>query len=309
VSHARLTIEPITSIEIVINVNSGSYNKESARRRLTEIFQAEGIDVRFSLASDGRELVELARRAAKSSSQIVVAGGGDGTVNAVASVLVHTDKMLGVLPLGTVNHFAKDLHIPLDLEGSAETIIAGYTTKVDVGAVNGHIFVNNSSLGLYPRIVSERQKQQRLRFGKWPAFVWAAFSVLRRYPFLDISLIAAGKKFRSRTPFVFVGNNEYQMEGFNIGTRARLDAGVLSVYMTLRTGRLGLLRLALRAVMGGLRQEKDFLALTTREARIETQQKTLRVAMDGEVFRLASPLNYRLHPLALRVLVPEKKEP
>jgi diacylglycerol kinase family enzyme len=304
-SHAHVTIKPITCIEVLINLNSGSNNKEFARRKLKEIFQASGIEVRFSLARTGTELVNLARLAAESSSQIVVAGGGDGTVNAVASVLVHTDKMLGVLPLGTLNHFAKDLRIPLDLEGSAATIIAGHTTKVDVGAVNDHIFVNNSSLGLYPSIVTERQK---LRFGKWPAFVWAAFSVLRRYPFLDISLIAAGKKFRSRTPFVFVGNNEYQMEGFNIGTRARLDVGVLSVYMTLRTGRLGLLRLALRAVMGGLRQEKDFLALTTREARIETRHRIFRVAMDGEVFRLASPLNYRLHPLALQVLVPEKKD-
>jgi len=306
VPHPRVSIRPIKSVDVVINLNSGASNKEFVRRKLTEIFQENGIDVHISLARRGQEVAELARRAADGSSQIVIAGGGDGTVNAVASVLAHTDKMLGVLPIGTLNHFAKDLHIPLDLEGAARTIIAGHAIDVDVGEVNEHIFVNNSSLGLYPSIVRERQKQQRLGFVKWPAFVWAAFSVLRRYPFLDISLIVDGKKFRSRTPFVFVGNNEYQMEGFNIGSRPRMDAGVLSVYMTLRTGRLGLLRLALRAFVGGLRQEKDFIALHTHEARIETRHKTLRVAMDGEVFVLMAPLLYRVHPQALRVLVPEE---
>ena len=81
----------------------------------------------------------------------VVAAGGDGTINAVAAAIVDADKALGVLPFGTMNHFAKDLNIPLDFDGAIETIVAGHVTRVDVGDVNGRIFVNNSSLGLYPR--------------------------------------------------------------------------------------------------------------------------------------------------------------
>jgi diacylglycerol kinase family enzyme len=161
-------------------------------------------------------------------------------------------------------------------------------------------------LGLYPSIVRERERQQRLGWGKWPAYVWAALSVLRRYPFLNIRLGVDGKELKSRTPFVFIGNNEYEMETLNIGGRACLDAGELSLYMTLRTGRLGLVRLALRALVGGLHQEKDFLALRTKEIWIGTKHKRLRVALDGEVRMMEPPLHYLVRPRVLRVLVPTK---
>jgi YegS/Rv2252/BmrU family lipid kinase len=292
-------------IEVIINACSGDGNKENIQSRLTEAFTARGLQARISMARTGAEVVALARRAVQSEAKTIVAGGGDGTLNSVASSIVGSDKALGVLPFGTMNHFAKDLHIPLDLEGAVQTIAAGHASKVDIGEVNGHIFLNNSSLGLYPSIVREREKQQqRLGVGKWPAYVLAAISVLRRYPFLDIRLSADGNELKSRTPFVFVGNNEYEMETLNIGGRACLDAGELSLYMTNRTGRLGLIRLALRALFGGLRQEKDFLALCTKEIWIGTKHQQVRVALDGEVRIMEPPLHYRVRPQELRVLAP-----
>ena len=155
------------------------------RHRLAELFAARNQRVNISLARNGEEVVELARRAAQSDSRIIVAGGGDGTINAVASAVINTDKTFGVLPLGTLNHFAKDLHIPLDLEDAVRTVLAGHTTQVDVGEVNERIFLNNSSLGLYPRLVHEREKKQQLGSRKWTAFFWAGVAVLRRYPFLE----------------------------------------------------------------------------------------------------------------------------
>jgi YegS/Rv2252/BmrU family lipid kinase len=292
-------------IEVIINACSGDGNKGNIQARLTEAFTARGLQARVSMARTGSEVVALAQLAVQSDAETIVAGGGDGTLNSVASSIVGSDKALGVLPFGTMNHFAKDLHIPIDLEGAVQTIAVGHATKVDIGEVNGHIFLNNSSLGLYPSIVREREKQQqRLGVGKWPAYVLAAISVLRRYPFLDIRLSLDGKELTSRTPFVFVGNNEYEMETLNIGGRACLDAGELSLYMTNRTGRLGLIRLALRALFGGLRQEKDFLALCTREIWIGTKQKRVRVALDGEVRTMEPPLHYRVRPQELRVLAP-----
>jgi diacylglycerol kinase family enzyme len=157
---------------------------------------------------------------------------------------------------------------------------------------------------LYPIIVREREKQQRLGSGKWPAFIWAAITALRRYPFLDVRLNVEGQQFARRTPFVFVGNNQYIMEQLNIGVRDCLDKGELSLYMTHRTGRWGLARLALRALLGHLREEKDFLAMCTREVKITTRHKRLRVARDGEVDILETPLNYRVLPGALNVIVP-----
>jgi YegS/Rv2252/BmrU family lipid kinase len=291
-------------IEVIVNASSGTGENAALRDRLNKLFARDGVVANVTLAQGGHEKSELARRAAHGDADVVVAGGGDGTINSVTSHLLNTQKTLGVLPLGTMNHFAKDLKVPLELESAIEIIIQGHVTNVDLGEVNGRIFVNNSSLGLYPSIVREREKQQRLGSGKWPAYVWAAIAVLRRYPFLNVRLDADGKELTSRTPFVFVGNNEYEMETLNIGGRACLDAGELSLYVTNRTGRLGLIRLAWRALFGGLRQEKDFLAMCTKELWIETRHKRMRVALDGEVTIMEPPLHYRVLPRALRVMAP-----
>jgi diacylglycerol kinase family enzyme len=294
---------PPPSAEVIINATSDNSGKEDLREQIAELFGAGGIEVRISLARSTNELIEFARRAAASDAAIIVGGGGDGTINAVASALIGTDKTLGVLPLGTLNHFAKDLKIPLDVEKAVATIIEGHAVQVDVGEVNGRIFLNNSSLGLYPSIVHQREQKQKLGQGKWPAFVWATFGVMRRYPFLDVRLNADGKEFSSRTPFVFIGNNEYEMESFDIGGRSRLDAGRLSLYFSHRTGRLGLLGLGVRALLRRLHQSEDFVRLTTAEVLIETKRSRVRVSTDGEVNMIRPPLRYRTLPGALRVIV------
>ena len=301
--HICTTISAV-KVEVIINASSGPGHEDSVQERLADAFKAGGIDALISLAQTGDQVVEFAQRAARGDAKIIVAGGGDGTISSVAAEVIDSDKALGVLPFGTMNHFAKDLQIPLDLEGAIETIVAGHETRVDVAEVNGRIFINNSSLGLYPSIVREREKKQRLGFGKWPAYIWAAIAVLRRYPFLNIRVGVDGKELTTRTPFVFIGNNEYEMEKFHVGSRACLDKGALSLYMTIGTGRLGLIRLGLRALVGGLRQEKDFLVLCTEEVSIETKHRRLRVALDGEVTVMEPPLRYRVRPGALRVLTP-----
>jgi YegS/Rv2252/BmrU family lipid kinase len=295
---------PVRSVKVIINARSGIGDKDEARRRLVEIFQARGVDSEVLVAENGAEVAALAKKSVREDWTVITAGGGDGTINTVASCLMGTDKILGVLPLGTLNHFARDLRIPLDLEGAAQTVISGRPAPVDVAEVNGRIFLNNSSLGFYPTIVQEREKQQRLGFGKWPAFVWATLAAFRRYPFLHLRLVAGGKEIARKTPFVFVGNNEYLMERLNIGGRERLDRGLLSLYVTNRTGRWGLIRLALRALVGRLREEKDFLALLTGEVEIETRHRRLRVAFDGEVDTMLTPLHYQSRPGGLRVMVP-----
>ena len=292
--------------EVIINSASGTSTAEELLRDIKPMFASEGVDAEVHLAGFGDDVYQLAQRAANSNADIIVAGGGDGTVNSVASAVLAGNKILGVLPLGTLNHFAKDLQIPLDIKEAIETIAHGRTMQVDVGEFNGRIFLNNSSLGLYPSIVRERQKQERLGYRKWPAFVWAGLSVLMRYPFLDLRLQTEGKELATRTPFLFVGNNRYEMETLNIGGRSTLDAGTLSLYLTHRTGRLGLIRLAWRALFGGLNEEKDFMALTTEELSIETMKKRLRVAMDGEVTVVEPPLRYRIRKKALKVRVPKR---
>lgn len=293
---------------IIINASSGTDDKKQARELLADTFASSNVEARISLAESGEEIIDLARRAVRDNCQPIIAGGGDGTINAVASVLIDTDRTLGVLPLGTLNHFAKDLNIPLDVAEAARVCLEGRVANVDVGEVNGRIFLNNSSLGLYPSIVRHREKQQQqLGRGKWPAFIWATLSTLKRYPFLSVRLSTDDERMIRHTPFVFVGNNEYEMESFNIGARSCIDAGQLSLYVAHRTTRLGLLRLAWRALFGGLRDEEDFNAMCTKEVWIETRRpKRLRVATDGEVNTMTTPLHYRVRPGALRVFVPEE---
>jgi diacylglycerol kinase family enzyme len=223
----------------------------------------------------------------------------------VANILRETDTALGILPLGTLNHFAKDLGIPLELDQAARTIAAGRQIAVDVGEVNGKAFINNSSLGVYPDMVRERTRQQRrFRRSKRAAMIWATLAALNRASLLSLRLQLENRELACRAPFVFIGNNEYLMEGFNIGKRARLDAGVLSVYTTQHSTRAGLLMLALRAILGRLRQSDDFIAMRARNLRVETPHKRLLVATDGEVSVMETPLEYHIRPRALNVIVP-----
>jgi len=145
-------VSGISSAKVIINTRSGMSDKEEVRRRLAKIFEANGVSAEITLAESGVKVAELAREAARGDWTVIVAGGGDGTINAVASAVVGSDKVLGVLPLGTLNHFARDLKIPNDLDLAARAIISGQTISADVGEVNGRIFLNNSSLGLYPTI-------------------------------------------------------------------------------------------------------------------------------------------------------------
>ena len=288
---------------VILNHAAGSaFGKTD--ERLRELFAAHGVKVRIVHPGAGGDLVALARDGAR-TEQVVVAGGGDGTISTVAAEVVAAEKTLGVLPVGTLNHFAKDMGIPLDLAKAVAVIAEGHTTEVDVGEVNGRIFINNSSLGIYPRIVLVREAQQE-RHGrrKWPAFFRAAVRALWRFPRLDLQVTVAGRVLKRRTAFLFIGNNEYAVEGFSLGGRACLDGGKFGLYLTHRTGRWGLLRIGVRALLGRINQARDFESFAVEEAIIESRKACLQVATDGEVNPMETPLRYRSRPRALRVLTP-----
>ncbi|MEO8924043.1 MAG: diacylglycerol kinase family protein [Caldimonas sp.] len=273
-----------------------------ANRRAVESVAAGGLIV---VAEGGEAIQDATRRALDTGCEVIVAGGGDGTLNAVASKVIHQPVDFGVLPLGTLNHFAKDAGIPLDPLVALQSIAVGHVSAIDVGEVNGTIFLNNSSIGLYVDLVRDRDRQQlRLGRGKWAAFAWALVGALRRYPFMDVELGVDGKVHAYRTPFVFVGNNAYEIEGLQIGRRAELRNGVLSAYVAERAGRWRLFELGVRALVGRIRQERDFQVFVGNRLRIETRHRELRVAIDGELRQMRAPLQYRILPRALRVIVP-----
>ena len=295
-------------VPVIINAGAGNPHVSKHAEALTRQFREGGLTVDVRLASSGAELETLMRAAADGHPPLLIAAGGDGTISTAAGLLAGTQTVLGVLPFGTLNHFAKDLRIPLERETAVANILAGNTIEVDVGEVNGRVFINNSSLGLYPDMVRDRKREEtRLGRGKIRSLVWASLAAFRRFPFLNVRIEVEGAKRVYATPLVFVGNNEYGMEGFRIGKRDRVDRGQLSVYVVKREGRAALVRLALQALVGRLRQARDFEALSTTDFVIETRHARILVATDGEAKAMETPLHYRTRPKSLRVLVPRAR--
>ncbi len=293
---------PVTADDIVVLLNSasGCGHDGSTVAAIEAEFRVAGRTSRVTCVEPDA-IGPAIERAARGGARVIVIGGGDGTLSTAAAALVGTDATLGVLPLGTLNHFAKDQNIPLDLAGAVRTIVAGHVKRVDVAEVNGRIFINNSSLGIYPDIVRLRE---RLGFGKSIGLAAATWLVLRRGSTLSVRMASDTEERRYRTPFAFIGNNEYVVEGFDVGERKSMQAGQLSLYTARRAGRLGVLRLALQALFGRLRVGHDFDTVIARDIVIDTRRRRLLVATDGEVNMLDMPLHYRSRPGALRVLVP-----
>jgi diacylglycerol kinase family enzyme len=286
---------------VVLNAKAGS---AGTPEDVAEALRAAGIEADVRPVA-GPGIPEAAREAAASDADVVVFAGGDGTMNAGASALLGGSRPMGVLPLGTLNHFARDLGIPLSLDEAARTLKTGVVRDVDVGEANGRVFLNNASLGLYPVAVADREARRAGNGrGKWLAMCQAGLATLRRFPLNRVTLHLHDAAFRVTTPLVFIGNNRYEMSLFSLGKRERLDSGELWVYVARDTSRLGIVRLATRAVLGTLDQARDFLATAVPEVVLEDRRRTLTAALDGEVCRLASPVRYRIRPRALRVVVP-----
>jgi diacylglycerol kinase family enzyme len=300
----------VKRVVVVLNGRAGGLrgsDRGASAERLKDAFTAHDVEadiVYLEKSRVGGGLRDVLARGVDA----LVAAGGDGTVNTVANALAGGSVPLGILPLGTLNHFARDLGIPLALGDAVRVVAEGTTEHVDVGEVNGVLFVNNCSIGLYPHIVTRRNSQtERLGRGKWWAMALAALTVFRRFPTLHVELRAGDRTFIRRTPFVFVGNNEYEMHLFALGSRACVNAGMLSLYVANRPGRFGLLRLAVRALLGRLSQAKDFDAACVPEVLIETRRRRMKVALDGELFRMRPPLRCRARRAGLEVILPKRE--
>ena len=290
-------------MSVIINERSGAARNPDVGVQVQSLFGKHGLSVRLERVRDPADLPARARQAA-SRGDVIVAAGGDGTVSAVAGVAVETRATIGVLPMGTLNHFAKDLGLPTDLEQAVAAIAAGHTCDVDVGEVNGRVFVNNSSVGLYPRMVWERNVEQRRGRTKWTAFAIAMMRTWRNYRTITAHLVVEGKAAVVRTPFIFVGNNHYIAEGFQLGGRSRLDEGRLSVYMAPECGRFEILSLPVRALVRKLESAELFVEFPAETLTVDVPSRRVSVALDGEVALSRSPLEYRIRLRALKAIVP-----
>jgi diacylglycerol kinase family enzyme len=261
-------------------------------------------DVRFV---EPRYLRAIAQEAARGRQfDAIFAGGGDGTINTIANVVADSDKSFGVLPLGTHNHFAKDLKIPLDLNEAIAALAQGRTIELPVAEVNGHLFLNFSAIGLHPEIVMDREAQrEETGRGKWPAMAVAMIRKLKSPTTKRLTHSARGHTIARRTPSVIICNNPHQMEVFGVADASVPERGLLNVYIATRAKRRTLVWLMLRAAARAIDEDtKHFEAMALPELRIDSNRRTLPVSVDGEVTDMPTPLIYRVREKPMRVIVP-----
>ena len=291
-------------MKAAVFINDGAGSAGAVPDNLEQILRDADISAQIFLVGQN-ELVSAVDSALRQPFDAVIGAGGDGTLSTLASRLADTGIPLGVLPFGTHNHFAKDLGVPLDLLEAINCITERDPHRVDIGEVNGHAFINNSSIGTYPEIVEEREnKRARLGIPKWVGNLIALLKILRRWPMLYVKLELNGRSFSRVTPFVFVGNNEYAFNPRKDRFRERLHAGELCVFMIRARSIWSLVRLFWLSLRNRLNEAQDFESHFTRELTIHSHRSRLRVSRDGEICRLPTPLRYRIRPGALLVFSP-----
>ncbi|HYG29628.1 MAG TPA: diacylglycerol kinase family protein [Allosphingosinicella sp.] len=295
-------------VRAIVNRGGGTLlrnGEEDPQSRLEEAFAGAGVAAEVRCVEGACLVAEFQAARDDPAVDAVVAGGGDGTISCAAGQLADSGKPLGVLPLGTLNHLARDAGIPADLEGAVATIAAGHIRAIDLGEVNGRIFVNNSAIGLYPHMVRQREDlQERLGRSKRLAMLIASLRALRRFSRHRLTIDLGGLCAPIETPLLFVGNNVYETNLLTLGRRKALDQGELCLYAPLVRGRLHFLSLGLRTLLG-LSRQRDFASLVgIPEATVHSRRPALTVALDGEAEVMETPLRYRIRPGALRLIAP-----
>lgn len=305
--------DPRSTFYIILNAGSGSSETDERRSVIEDVLTQAGRQFRLTLVDDPGQLADIAARVAaeaKAAGGILVAAGGDGTINAVAREAVDKGCPFGVLPQGTFNYFGRTHHIPEDLADAVRALLGAQVQPVQVGMVNDRIFLVNASIGLYPRMLEEREVDKK-HFGRsrFVAFISGLKTFFSPHRRLQITLELDGKEHAMRTSTLFVGNNRLQME--QVGIAPLTDAvedGKLAAIAPKSVGRLGMLGLIVRAMMGRLGQADNLVSFSFRRMTVKPRKfygkRRVKVATDGEVTQMDTPLEFRVLEDRLLLLKP-----
>ena len=290
----------------ILNVHSGWDDGSGCCGQLSRKFEKSGVPLRVEQVRKGSDVTALVKDATDNGVTAVIAAGGDGTLNAVAQGLRGTGVPMAILPIGTLNHLARDLSVPLEIDRAIDALDQSRKVAIDMGEVNGRVFLNNSIIGLYPAYRFVRDRLERRGWAKWRAIASAIFGVFRSKPSLHVRLTADGTELRRKTPYILVANNEHLLKGYRLGERARLDAGRLWVHVMRPLSRWGMIRVALSLLLGTFDKKDDFEVFAAESLRVASRRKRIGVAIDGDVVQMKMPLEYRSLPGALHVLTPAR---
>ncbi len=307
---------------IVFNLGAGHGDADAVRNTITEACRAAGRPVQLLDVDDPGRLAEIARQAvqaAQAHGGVVVAAGGDGTINTVAQATLGSGCDFGVLPQGTFNYFSRTHGIPADPQQAMQVLLTAQAQPVQVGLVNDRVFLVNASLGLYPRLLEDREAWKRqLGRSRLVAFGAGLMTLLRGHRSLQLALDVQGSQRLLRTPTLFIGNNALQMEQLGLPQAQAIDAGALAVVALRPVGRLALLGLLLRGALGRLGEADQVINFGCQRLTVlpswRWSRRGMKVATDGEVQRMRLPLQFSVSPTPLQLIrpaapAPERQQP
>jgi diacylglycerol kinase family enzyme len=307
---------PIAPLIIVMNARSGDQAADDARHTIERVLTEGGRPFELLLVRKGSQVAQAARDAVEKAQRnggAVVAAGGDGTINAVATAVLGSGCSFGVVPLGTFNYFSRTHGIPLETEAAARLLLTGKPHAVQAGTVNDKLFLVNASLGLYPKLLEEREAYKR-QYGRrrWVA-AWAALAtLLRGHRPLRIALQsesggAVGGVSEVQTPTLFVGNNRLQLTQIGIADAPEVERGALVALGLQPVNMLDMLWLIARGAFGQLGSAREVFSFPFRRLIVATGRyagQRVKVATDGEVVWLTSPLLFSVAPHPLMLIRP-----
>lgn len=297
---------PPRRYRIVLNARSGAASDGALTPdRLLSLFHDAGLEATVDADLDA-PLSERIAAAVAGEADTIVAAGGDGTVTAIAAALVGTTKVLAVLPLGTANLLARDLGIPLELGAAIDSLASMQPHRVDVGDMNGRVFLHKVVIGFAPEVAAGREVM-RERKGIAPRLAFLRFFLkhVMRPRRLSIEMVSEdGSQRTERVRSIAVANNAYD-EGFGrVFARRRLDRGFLSVYLIRRFGLSDLVSLSLGMVFGRWRGHEGLTIEAVQGIELRSRHRVLPIMIDGEVEPVETPLAFVIRPRALAVLCP-----
>ena len=292
-------------VPVLLNCNAGAAGSDpKIGEKVADALAKAGFDAEVELIDGGKCEVRC-RALVERGARLIVVGGGDGTVSAAASALVGSETLLGILPVGTLNHFARDLGISTNIEEAIKLIASRPERRVDVAEMNDRLFINNSAIGLYPLMVIDRDLQRvRLGRSKRLAMIVASLRTLARFNHQRLTLTVNDQQARIDTPLLFVGNNEYRTDIGAAGQRESIEDGELSVYVMRKKTRRGLIAASIRSLLNRSRPDDIVRIEGVERLCVSSRKRQLAVSLDGEVVRAEPPLDYKIRKKALRVIAP-----
>jgi diacylglycerol kinase family enzyme len=299
-------------IHVLLNAASGRDDAQAIYALIGQRLAASGRRYRIEMVERGHDIPQTAQRLASQATAqggVVVAAGGDGTINAVAQAAHDAGCPMGVLPQGTFNYFSRTHGIPQDTAAAVEALLRAQAQPVQVGLINQRVFLVNASLGLYPELLEERETyKQRFGRSRFVALIAAGATLLREHRQLQLRIERGGVVRSVRSATLFVGNNRLQLQQVGLPEARGIDQGRIAAVMLKPTSSWGLVRLMLRSVTGGLAAAEELESFQFQHMTVQPWlpygMRRVKVATDGEVCMMRTPLEFRVSPRPLYLLKP-----